>query len=90
MFSVEVCRMPKFSLVVREEIETLPELKSFLYSVREARDLHATAYGPNREMIVQESGQPLRTWAMNKSTEDVQFLNRLKKSTYHPEGKMIS
>lgn len=79
--------------VVRdEEIKTLPELKSFLYGIRESRKgLSAYAYDRMGDVAYalarQESGRPLQKC---NNAGDEKFFRQLQKSAYHPEGRMVS
>jgi hypothetical protein len=78
-------------IVRDEEIATISEVKSFLYGIREARNCSAYAYDRMSEigyaMVRQESGKPLQECF---GQCDDKFYRQLKKSTYHPEGKMVS
>lgn len=73
-----------------ENVDTLPELKSFLYGIRETvcmNDIVAMAHGTSPEygMIVQEPGQSIRLpfgSLVMKDYRDEKFLKKFKKSAY--------
>ena len=88
MFSVNVYKNGTF--FKNEKIETLPELKSFLYGIREVSskdDIVAMAHEPwslGHGMIVQEEGKPIREGLSEVGGKGAnrKFLNKFKKSEY--------
>jgi hypothetical protein len=88
MFSVNVYRNGE--IVKSEKVATLPELKSFLYGIREIvsnDDIVAMVHAPwsmRYGMIVQEMGKPTREGLseIGERGTNRKFLNKFKKSAY--------
>lgn len=90
MFSVNVYKNGTF--FKNEKIETLPELKSFLYGIRETvstDDIIAMVHAWSLDfwghgMIVQEAGKPIREGLTEIGGKGAnrKFLNKFKKSSY--------
>jgi hypothetical protein len=88
MFNVNVYRNSE--IVKTEKVETMPELKSFLYGIREIvsnDDIVAMVHAPwsmRYGMIVQEMGKPIREGYSEVCERGAnrKFLNKFKKSAY--------
>lgn len=87
-FIVNVYRNGK--RIKTENVATMPELKSFLYGIREIvcnDDIVAMVHAsiPEHGMIVQDAGKPIRlpfTSFVMKNGRDEKLLNKFKKSAY--------
>lgn len=88
MFNVNIYRNGQ--IVKNEKVATMPELKSFLYGIREVSssdDIVAMAHAPwslDNGMIVQEAGKPIREGLSEIGGRGTnrKFLNKFKKSVY--------
>lgn len=88
MFSVNVYKNGK--IVKNEKVESMPELKSFLYGIREISskdDIVAMVHAPwslGYGMIVQEMGKPIRKGLteVGPNGTNEKFLKKFKKSEY--------